>query len=385
LLSKKWHNLTEEKLKDINVIIFDVYTEERLASTKPKGKETRLNVTSKGRVTLTNGSPIGEVNSKGENVLKDVVLGFLTRHGKLTTNPVELEQKQYYPVTQLTATGSNLLYAMTSKDVNPIHTNTYAVALAGLPDTIVHGMHSSAKCRQILSSLAAGSSNVAYTPVLTRYKAVFMGMVLPKQRTTALTTITHMEDGERVLTLELRDRYDGSMLMKATGHVQQPPTAYLFTGQGSAVVGMGMDLYNSSAEGSAVRAVWDEADNYFLSKYGFSIMQIVKENPKTLTVSLTGSKGTKWRENYASLSVNKPKGSKGSTEEAVPLFPEAQDPLCQTITFRSVDGLLFQTQFQQPAILLSEKAFFEHMNSHGVIAKNSAYAGHSLGEYGAIC
>lgn len=50
------------------------------------------------------------------------------------------------------------------------------------------------------------------------------------------------------------------------------------------------------------------------------------------------------------------------------------------ITFQSAgDGLLFSTQFQQPAILLAEKAAYEDLRAKGVIDGASPFAGHSLG------
>jgi len=42
-----------------------------------------------------------------------------------------------------------------------------------------------------------------------------------------------------------------------------------------------MDLYNSSP---AARAVWDAADEHLLAVYGFSIIDIVKHNPKEKTI-----------------------------------------------------------------------------------------------------
>ena len=44
---------------------------------------------------------------------------------------------------------------------------------------------------------------------------------------------------------------------------------------------MGMDLYNSSP---AARAVWEGADAHLLAVYGFSIVEIVKDNPKEKTI-----------------------------------------------------------------------------------------------------
>ena len=47
--------------------------------------------------------------------------------------------------------------------------------------------------------------------------------------------------------------------------------------QGEKDQGMGVDLYHFSP---AARAVWDSADAHLISAYGFSIMEIVQENPK---------------------------------------------------------------------------------------------------------
>ena len=46
---------------------------------------------------------------------------------------------------------------------------------------------------------------------------------------------------------------------------------------------MGMDLYNNSP---AARAVWDGANAHLLAIYGFSIIEIVKDNPKEKTYTL---------------------------------------------------------------------------------------------------
>jgi fatty acid synthase subunit beta len=47
--------------------------------------------------------------------------------------------------------------------------------------------------------------------------------------------------------------------------VEQPATAYVFTGQGSQEQGMGMDLYEKSA---VAREVWDRADSHLLETFG---------------------------------------------------------------------------------------------------------------------
>jgi fatty acid synthase subunit beta len=54
-------------------------------------------------------------------------------------------------------------------------------------------------------------------------------------------------------------------------------------------------------------------------------------------------------------------------------------------TYRHPKGLLFSTEFAQPALTVMEKAAFEDMTVRGLVSDNSKYAGHSLGEYAALC
>ena len=49
---------------------------------------------------------------------------------------------------------------------------------------------------------------------------------------------------------------------------------------------MGMDLYNTAAH-----AVWKGADVHLLAVYEFSIVEIVKDNPKEKTIHFGGIKG----------------------------------------------------------------------------------------------
>jgi hypothetical protein len=52
-------------------------------------------------------------------------------------------------------------------------------------------------------------------------------------------------------------------------------------------MGMGLDLYSFSPMACAV---WDSADAHLISAYGFSIVGIVRENPKKKTTHLGGVK-----------------------------------------------------------------------------------------------
>lgn len=114
---------------------------------------------------------------------------------------------------------------------------------------------------------------------------------------------------------------------------------------------------------------------------GFSILDIVRENPKHLTIHFGGARGRKIRDNYMALMLDS-KDEKGVLTPK-PLFPTITS-CTKFYTFRSTGGLLHETQFTQPALALMEIARFEDMRGRGVVKEESLFAGHSLGEYVAL-
>lgn len=110
-------------------------------------------------------------------------------------------------------------------------------------------------------------------------------------------------------------------------------------------------------------------------------MDMVKTNPKELTISFVGKRGRRIRENYMSMTIDKflPDGS----IMAVPILNGLTSE-SRSYTFSGSRGLLFATQFAQPAITLLEKAAFEDMQARGLKQDNATFAGHSLGEYGVL-
>ena len=59
-------------------------------------------------------------------------------------------------------------------------------------------------------------------------------------------------------------------------------------------------------------------------------------------------------------------------------------PNTSCYTFMHPAGLLFLTQFAQPTLTLLEKATFADLQSKGLAQQGAKFAGHSLGEYGAL-
>ena len=139
-----------------------------------------------------------------------------------------------------------------------------------------------------------------------------------------------------------------------------------------------MDLYNSLP---AACAVWEGADAHLLTVYGFSIVEIVKDNLKEKTIHFNSIKGQAIQQCYMDMTYNTM--DKDSHVKTLPLFADI-NVRCPNFTFSHPAGLLFTTQFAQIALVITEKAAFEDMHVKGFVQKDCAFAGHSLGEYSAL-
>ncbi|KAF8271214.1 fatty acid synthase [Lactarius quietus] len=128
------------------------------------------------------------------------------------------------------------------------------------------------------------------------YNVNFVGMVLPGDELTVRIKHTAMHDGN----LLSASRQSTSAARKS-----------------SREQGMGMELYNSSP---AARAVWDSADAHLISAYGFSIVEIVRENPKKKTIHFGGIKGQAIRERYMEMTYDTT--DKDGNIKSLPLFAD---------------------------------------------------------------
>ncbi|ETL48253.1 hypothetical protein L916_02122, partial [Phytophthora nicotianae] len=264
-----------------------------------------------------------------------------------------------------------LAYAVASRDLNPIHRSNYAAILAGLKGKpIMHGMWTATKVRDLVTqSFSQGlDSNVV------EYEVSFDGMVYPGDKLFMQARHVGQKNGNKILSIEVVNS-SSERVITARAVVKQRPTAFVFTGQGSAEVGMGMNRYQESP---IAREIWDRGDRHLLNMFGFSILDIVHNNPKSITVYFGGKKGRRIREKYMSLTCEDP-----TTGETVPLLPEI-NTRTQSFTFSLPEGLLFATQFNQPAIVLLEKAMFSEIEDAQLIPSDAFFAGHSLGEYAGL-
>ena len=305
------------------------------------------------------------------------VIDYLTRNGKTIEQPVNFDNA--IPLSgksplALKAPASNETYARVSGDYNPIHVSRLFASYANLPGTITHGMYSSAAVRSLVETWAA-ENNIGR---VRSFHASLVGMVLPNDDLEVKLQHVGMVGGRKIIKVEASNAETEDKCLLAEAEVEQPISSYVFTGQGSQEQGMGMDLYGSSA---VAKEVWDRADRHFLDNYGLSIVNIVKTNPKELTIHFGGPRGKAIRENYMAMTFETV--NTDGTIKSEKIFKEINENTT-SYTYRSPTGLLSATQFTQPALTLMEKASFEDMRSKGLVQSDSSFAGHSLGEYSAL-
>ncbi|KAL4930380.1 acyl transferase domain-containing protein [Aspergillus undulatus] len=374
LLSRNWFQPRDCSLSLVGkTITFALVTTNRHQS----NGLVEVEVTGKA-VSQSNGfqqQELGTVNFK-DTCTRNPVLDFLERRGQPAEARTKLESPGWagQSTMEIEMPPSNQPYAQLSGDHNPIHTSPIFANLAGLPGTICHGMCTSAIVEKVLEHLGLEGNRER----LRRFEARFVDMVMPKEKLVIKLKHIGMVEGRMRFAITANRKETDEQVLDADAEVEQPRTAYLFTGQGSQSKGMGMGLYNSSP---VAKAVWDEIDQQLFDGYGWSVLDIVRNNPKSLTVHFGGRNGRRIRQRYLKMTteVVLSDGSRAQKSVLAGLTPTST-----SYTFTHPKGLLYSTQFAQPAILLFEAAAFAELRAKGYVSSEAVYAGHSLGEFGAL-
>lgn len=393
LRSKEWFNMDEPDVELLNKTL----TFKLESFVRYKNKTAFSEVQTVGEVLLELPTKeviqIASVDYSSGTSYGNPVIDYLERNGAAIDQPVNFENpiplNGKTPLT-LKAPASNETYARVSGDYNPIHVSRVFSSYANLPGTITHGMYSSAAVRSLVETWAAEN----HVGRVRSYHVSLVGMVLPDDELDVKLQHVGMVSGRKIIKIEVSNKETEDKVLLGEAEVEQPTTSYVFTGQGSQEQGMGMDLYASSP---VAKAVWDMADKHFMDNYGkfhailpcvcvliilgFAITNIVKNNPKELTIHFGGPRGKAIRQNYMSMTFETVSADGSVKSEKI--FKEI-DENTTSYTYRSPTGLLSATQFTQPALTLMEKASFEDMRAKGLVQRDSTFAGHSLGEYSAL-
>ena len=223
-------------------------------------------------------------------------------------------------------------FARTSGDFNPIHTSKRGAAISGLSAPLVHGMWLSATAQHVAQAVDAKGARYE----LIGWSYNMYGMVqLDDEVEITVERVGKVRRGG--LALEVTCRVNGQIVSKASALTRAPRAAFVYPGQGIQKQGMSLD---ERAKSPAVRDTWERADKLTREKLGFSILAVVRDNPKELTA--------------------------------------------HGVTYRHPEGLLNLTQFTQVALATVAFAQTARLREAGCDIWPAYFAGHSLGEYNAL-
>jgi fatty acid synthase len=252
--------------------------------------------------------------------------------GKLEIGEILPTKRRLLRVAKVVAPQDMTAFARVSGDYNPIHTSTNAARVAGLAGPIVHGMWLSAVAQHLVQ---ANYNNELGYKIAGWTVQWYSPTDLNDEVELTLERTGKIRGGG--LILEVVAKINGVLTARFTAATLPRPTAYCFPGQGIQQQGMALDEMQASP---AAKAVWERADRHTRKVLGFSILTIVRDNPKEIVAN----------------------GNR----------------------YYHPDGLLNLTQFTQVSLAVVGFAQTSRLRESGSAVENGYFAGHSLGEYVAL-
>jgi fatty acid synthase subunit beta len=152
----EWHNEDKPLLAGTS-LIFQIHSH---VSFKDKVSYREVSVSGDIFVwdQLKNLVQVGSINFRQDECKGNPVVTYVKRHGTPQGLPTPLANGGYTFATTdavFNAPLTNEPYSKISGDFNPIHINPYFSDLASLPDTITHGLWSSAATRRFVETVVA--------------------------------------------------------------------------------------------------------------------------------------------------------------------------------------------------------------------------------------
>ncbi|MGM0597327.1 MAG: fatty acid synthase subunit beta domain-containing protein, partial [Myxococcota bacterium] len=223
-------------------------------------------------------------------------------------------------------------FALVSGDMNPLHLDEGFARFSGLPGTIIHGLWSQAKALSLFEKTVSNSSQLKAVELSTK----FISPVFPGEKLKMSIIRKGRSCGNYIHNLQL---YDSERQIKMETVVKSTPfkTAYLCPGQGVQKVKMHESSYSNS---ESARKIWEKADRITTESLGFSLLEILENNPSEITID-----GVKYS------------------------HPE---------------GVLNLTQFTQVSLVVLACAQIAELKENGAFIPDAAFSGHSLGEYSSL-
>ncbi len=223
-------------------------------------------------------------------------------------------------------------FARVGGDHNPLHRCVLAARLGGMARPIVHGAWTAARASAfVIETLCDGDAGA-----LRRWRIELVAPVALGAALELTSTRIAVDGGLQVVEVSVSAGEQVVAIGEAL--VAAPRTALVFTGQGVQHRGLGGD---GRVRSRAARELWERADAHTRERLGFSLLEVVEDNPRELRLA-----GGDLR--------------------------------------RHPEGVLHRTEFTQPALLALAAAQLAELREAGVLGEDMRAAGHSIGELAAL-